>query len=700
MNNSWNKAYIDEQGRICYQSGATMYCEQLAGGRLRACGYNTGATGRPEGLVCNPDAHLKNRCFALTVNGTELVFDYEWANGTAKDSFTVTNEPDGSIHALISLAAPKLGIGVDVHTVMYGVDVMVRYLTLRNLTDAPMTIGQLSILGGGLFSGGAPATLGHFVYPLPGGEGDYHTMTLPIGRYTYHRESYNERYAQPFCIAHLPGADSTFICQMAYSGGFALTFDTNCIGGYHTEFEASVAGAAPLLVLRAGEVFTTPKVFFGMVKGTADDAIYALHRAIHAHYAEFTKTGVVEASVGPGECEQEDIIDLMDTAKRLGGELFFIDAGWYIKKGHDTLNWPGPCGDWTRTPDRYDYTLDDFRERAHSLGMKFGLWMDLEKLGWESKTYQEHLAPRLVSYTGADMQDGPCSAMLNVVDPAGLEWAYKQITYVLDTYKLDYYRLDSGTFPPDAWVECEGYRENASLRYYTTWYALFERLRREYPNVIFQNCAGGGMRCDVGMTGLMSNTWISDVNAAPHSFRIANGMSMMLPVEYLVKLFNGMGAEPCGTLDFVLGVTRFGSPLIPTTVYDRDHDVNPLMEKKVAAYLESYKKYVRPMLHDAHVYHHTPEVNVGAPGERGVLEIAAPAGKCALLGVFTLGMVDPKNSRTTVHFAGLDVACRYDLYCNDVYIGQRDGWELTQGFVCDIPTAYDARCYIAVKVEE
>ena len=697
MKNAWNKVYMDDSGRICYQSGMTLYCEQLAGGHLRACGYNTGATGRPEGLY-HPDFFLKNNCFALMVNGCDLVYDYEWANGTAEDSFIVTNEADGSIHATLSLIAPRFAIGVDVHTVLYGEAVMLRYLTLTNRTDSAMAIGRLSILGGGLFSGGAPATLGHFIYPLPGGEGDYHTHTLPVGRYTYHRENYNERYAQPFFTCALPGHDSTFVCQMAYSGGFALTFDTNCIGGYHTEFEASVAGAAPLLVLRAGEVFTTPEIFFGMVKGTADDACNALHRAMDAHYAPFSKTGVVEASVGPGECEQEDIIGLMDTAKRLGGELFFIDAGWYIKRGHDTLNWPGPCGDWTRTPDRYESTLSDFRERAHSLGMKFGLWMDVEKLGWESKTYQEKLAPRLVSYTGADMQDGPCSAMLNVVDPAGLAWAYGQIKYVLDTYKLDYFRLDSGTFPPDACIERDGYRENASLRYYSAWYDLFKRLRREYPDVIFQNCAGGGMRCDTGMTGIMSNTWISDVNAAPHSFRIVNGMSMMLPVEYLVKLFNGMGAEAGGTLDFLLGVTRFGSPLIPTSVYDRHRDVNPIMEKKVAAYLESYKKFIRPMLHGCRTYHHTPEVNVGAPGERGVLEIAAPDGTCALLGVFTLGSVDPKRARESVHFAGLNPAGRYDLYCNDVYIGQRDGWELTQGFACDIAIPYDARCYLAVKV--
>jgi hypothetical protein len=142
MNNSWNKAYIDEQGRICYQSGGTLYCEQLVGGRLCACGYNTGATGRPEGLNYHPNSFLKNRCFALTVNGTELVYDYQWANGAADDSFAVTHEEDGSMHVTLCLVAPKFGIGVQVHTRLYGGDVMLRYLTLENLTDAPMTIGQ------------------------------------------------------------------------------------------------------------------------------------------------------------------------------------------------------------------------------------------------------------------------------------------------------------------------------------------------------------------------------------------------------------------------------------------------------------------------------------------------------------------------------------------------------------------------------
>ncbi len=694
MNQNWNKAYIDHAGRICYQSGHTVYCEELQGGRLRTLGYNNSGTGNPDGML-DPNPFLYNNTFALSLNGVDLVFDYAYAGADAKDSFTVTAE-DGTIHAVLALKAPGFALDVKVHTRLFGGDVMLRWLELTNGGAAPMLFGKTTVFGGALFAG-EPAEVGYFNFAELGGEGDYHTRVLPVGSFALRREHYVERYRQPFCTCRMPGGDSTFICEMAYSGGFEMRFDTRFSGAYFTEFAASLSGHAPLRVVAPGEVFTTPAVFFGMVKGNTDDAIHEMHRAIHANYAEYSKTCAVEASVGPGACEQEDIEALMEKSAKLGAEIFYIDAGWYIKKGRGTLDWPGPCGDWTRTPDRYRSTLNEFCDMAHDRGMKFGLWMDVEKLGWESDSYKEGKVPRLKSYTGADMQDGPCSAMLDVTTKEGYDWAYRQIKYVLDSYKLDYFRLDSGTFPPEACSEVLGYRENSALRYYEAWYALFCRLRKEYPDVVFQNCSGGGMRCDVGMTGIMSNTWISDVNSAPTSFRIVNGMSMMLPVAYLVKIIHDMGAQVGGTLDFVYGAARFGSPLIPLSLLDRDYDFNETVQRRTAAMVDSYKRYVRPMLHDCLTYHHTPDVALGAPDARGVLEIAAKDKRTALLGVFTLGRV--MQSRSTVRFAGIDPSQRYKLYCNDTFLGIRDGWELTQGFACDITIPCDARCFLASAVD-
>ncbi len=695
-----SKAYVSENARIFYQSGKVVYCEELFGGRIRTLGYEDVQSENFVGFK-TPDGFLNNNCFALCLNGTDLVFDYEFLNGTAKNSFFVNEEKDGSLHAVLCLVAKEFNVAVKVHTLLFGGDVMQRYIEVENQSNKPVALGKTTIFGGGIFSGKNPASVGYFHLANWCDEGDYHTEKLPVGTFAFCRENYNERYRQPFCICTMPDSDKTFICQMAYSGGFEMRFDTNLRkdgGIYDVEFSAALSGPAPLKMIDAGETFVSPEVAFGFVKGNADEAIYEMHKYARARYAEFSKTMAVEAAVGPETGKEEHINAMIKYGAKLGAEIFYIDAGWYIKKGRDTADWPGPCGDWTRTPDRYTKTLDEFREICHSLGMKFGLWLDVEKLGFESETYKKKLAPRLVGYDGKDLADGPAAAMLDITDPEGERWAYEQIKYVLDTYKLDYFRLDSGTFPPNASKMVSGHRENASLRYYEIWYNLFKKLRKEYPNVIFQNCSGGGMRCDLGMTGIMSNTWISDNHASPDSFGVLNGMSMMLPPEYLVKILYGMGAEKEGTLDFALNIARFGSPLIASFFIKENYEMDEETAAKVSAMIKSYKKYIRPMLENCRVYHHTPEVNLGNKNEWGVLEFAAEDKKTALLGVFTLGEVEKGKATKMVKFLGVDADLSYGLYCNDVFVGEKSGAELLSGFECHIPKSLDAKCFIATAL--
>jgi alpha-galactosidase len=60
----------------------------------------------------------------------------------------------------------------------------------------------------------------------------------------------------------------------------------------------------------------------------------------------------------------------------MGVELFVIDAGWYI--GADTkhtTNFTPGLGTWTADPDRFPDGLAALSAFAHSLGMKFGVWV-------------------------------------------------------------------------------------------------------------------------------------------------------------------------------------------------------------------------------------------------------------------------------------------------------------------------------------
>ena len=104
------------------------------------------------------------------------------------------------------------------------------------------------------------------------------------------------------------------------------------------------------------------------------------------------------------------------------------------------------------------------------------------------------------------------------------------------------------------------------------------------------------------------------------------------------------------------------------------------------------------MLKNSRVYHHTKEVNLNEDNQWGIIEFAAEDKNTAMLGVFTLGEIDKDKTTRKVKFKGLDSAKNYALYCNDVFVGNRSGFELTQGFECEIKIKNDAKCFIATKI--
>ena len=92
----------------------------------------------------------------------------------------------------------------------------------------------------------------------------------------------------------------------------------------------------------------------------------------------------------------------------------------------------------------------------------------------------------------------------------------------------------------------EGFVESSYWRYYEALYAVYERLRARYPDVIFENCAGGGGRSDLGLVSLFSHTWVTDWQIAPRAFSITNGMTMALPPEHVDRLIAGQNGHITG----------------------------------------------------------------------------------------------------------------------------------------------------------
>src|SRR5699024_8469688 len=68
-------------------------------------------------------------------------------------------------------------------------------------------------------------------------------------------------------------------------------------------------------------------------------------------------------------------------------------------------------------------------------------------------------------------------------------------------------------------------------RYMLGVYSLLERLTQQFPQVLFEGCAGGGGRFDAGVLAYCPKIWCSDDTDAIERLTIQNGTSYGYPVS-------------------------------------------------------------------------------------------------------------------------------------------------------------------------
>ena len=329
--------------------------------------------------------------------------------------------------------------------------------------------------------------------------------------------------------------------------------------------------------------------------------------------------------------------------------LFFIDASWYAPPG---ASWWSTVGDWQVDRQRFPDGLEPFRRKVHERGMLWGLWLDAERLGGDSQVARQHPEWISVAYDG----ERRLGDLLDLTNPEAARWLEERLAQVFAENQLDFFRLDHNVASVPARVLRHGYVENSYWRYYEAQYALYERLRRRFPDVIFENCAGGGGRTDLGQVCRFSHTWVTDWQIAPRSFAITNGMTMALPPEYVDRLVGGQSGYTTAELDFQLRLLLF---VRPTLGFLKPLDMawNPLLLGRVRHAIELYKTFVRPFMSTGLVYHHTPCVPTPEPRGWGVLELAAADRERAICGLFQLAA--PQEPEYVLRMRGLDRGRRY-----------------------------------------
>lgn len=672
--------YYHEEGGMpvfCYRTGLTVYEEVFSCGRLMSGGFN--ASGYTQNLLgsnsIRTPAHsvVDASAFSVDLDGTSIEFDTEYLGYEEKK----LTEENGTEYILVRvlLRATDGSVNVNVCTRLDGSDVILRYIELENVSGRSLSVGNIVPFGGVIdtvvgweqyiksFDASKIYSLGYFGSSSWGCEGlfGWHDLqnggTGILGRYGANR------YRHPVFYLRNNALGGMYACQLAYTGGYEFAFDLSAEestsgfeGGVQTAIlglKVKLTGPNPQYVLSSGETLTTPSVHITKIFGDLDDAVNAMNRHIRRSVMTLPDPhgirGVLASGMGPEHpMTVEGTKFFIDTAARVGAEMFIIDAGWYCPPGKQGSEWNARAGDWYPDPDRYPNGISEIVDYAHEKGLMFGIWMDPERLGRLSVAASEHPEWLRPAYT-----DNKPGSIINMANPEAAAWVEEQIARVLTETKADLFRLDYNIGTREIFVkdEKDGKRYCNTLAYYDAVYKMYRNLRLRFPNVFFENCAGGGGRTDLGMMKNFNHTWVSDWQIAPRSFAITNGMTMALPPECVDRLASGMTSHTKGSLDFQLRQTLFGKPT--TNSYNAvGSDFNELQLDFVKHCYDIYKDFIRPYAADSMIYHHTPECFGVHPTGVGIIERASAERDRSLIGVFALANAS-NNEELTVYPRGI-----------------------------------------------
>ena len=665
-----------EEPVFCYRSGMMVYEEKLYNGTLYTCGYNP--AGFPMNVLIDCPirmSHMDFRepfVFNLEINGQSIDYELSFVD------FTVEKAED-HLHAVLALDSGIVPVRLYVHTVLDGTQMFTRYITLENKSDKPLTVSRMCVLSGGVEAMDMmhrtyelnPETyysLGYFDNDQWGREGEFNWHPLMPGCTDIDFRFLRDRFRHPLVFLRNNVEGTIFFSQIAWSGGCRYTVDFKAQKEApdrnfvcpRVSMKAEITGHNPLLVMLPGEQFTTPEVHMGVVIGDLDAAVNEMHAHIRKSVLNTKEADASACLIGSGiGAEHRMTVDAtkayIDQFAEMGAEIFIVDAGWQNPPGEET-NWQAVNGTNKPHPDRYPNGIREICDYCHSKGMKFAMWIEIERLGIDSEVLKQHPDWRLDNIFRTSWS--PRQNLIDFTNPDAARWAEDELARMIEEFGLDMLRVDYNVSADeffsmrDTTGTC--IRECVALRHINAVYGMYGRLKKRFPNVIFENCASGGSRTDLGMMKNFTHTWVSDWQRMPHSAMITSGMTMALPPERVDRLCFGMSGHCYGSFDANMRNAML-THMSLNVVAPFETAPNPVQMDFIKHSVGIYKDFIRPMLPTCKVYHHTPETYNN--DNTTVLEIASADGKKAAITVFTHSGTNVKT--VTVKPRGIDAGLTY-----------------------------------------
>ncbi|MCS7061898.1 MAG: alpha-galactosidase, partial [Anaerolineae bacterium] len=391
-----------------------------------------------------------------------------------------------------------------------------------NQYDVPLIAGRAAVeirMGSFPSSHSGPSSCGWFA--VRDGESDWQTMRLDDA---------------------VPHTGYGLVCGIEFNGksrlrAWATSESTRCV----STIDDLHHHVAP------GDTFEAPASFVGVFEGDWDEAGYVTQRFAEAHvhppapderhpWAQYNSWGYGQ------EINEAQQLAAIERCAQLGIEVVVMDLGWARQ-----------IGEWRAHPHKFPRGLKPLADRAHELGMRFGLHIPLAQANVNAPVAQEH--PDWLIHRGEDYFG---AAPLCLGHPPCREWVLGEIVRLIDDYAVDYFVQDGEDMVKVCYTDhlpCPSRDHN-----YTNsvegidW--VIENVRRLRPHVVWENCEDGGCMLTYKMARLYHTTITVDNIATYATRQGVYGASYPFSPRYSVRY---MQDDPT---PYTLRSAIFGGPLI------------------------------------------------------------------------------------------------------------------------------------------
>ena len=521
------------------------------------------------------------------------VFDFQY------DSYTLNKEiklesalptpHDADDELIIHLVDKLSNVRVDIRFLTFvDSNVIARNMEIVNEGDAPIEVLKALSLQLDTFNNNYKVT--HFT---GGWASEMHEDDALIVSGKIVHESltgFSSHKTNPLFVVRTTGSSlehgEVMIFNLMYSGNHINEIELNTYGILRIS-----SGISPFCFdfkLNKGEKFETPYAVMTYSHHGINNARINMHNFVNNHvvnpeFKEVVRPVVINNWEGTGfKFKEARLLKLAKDAKKYGAELFVLDDGWFSTRNDDTQG----LGDYDVNKKKLPHDLSGLAKRINKIGMQFGLWFEPESINEKSKLYELH--PDWVIKNEASKPSlGRHQMLLDLSRKEVQDYIIENVSSILNNANIEYVKWDMNRHMSDI----PSIKNNGEFYhlYILGLYRVMKELTNRFPKVLWEGCASGGNRFDLGILTYFPQIWASDNTDALERTRIQYNYSYGYPLS---TISNHVSSTPNQqTLRETSINTRFSVAMFGVLGYELlFSELNAFDKNRASVLIETYKK--------------------------------------------------------------------------------------------------------------